>query len=367
VLTNVGRVATLAAVATMRDRRIVAAGTADSIIVLVRCRPDGTLDPTFSDDGIATITVDGGASASDVLVKPFGSILVVGGSADPLAFLLARFRADGKLDRRFGDAGIVTTPIGDWARAAAVARDADGRFVVAGTSSRGFTAARYLPSGELDTSFDEDGVFTTPTIGDEGSINALALQDDGKIVLAGTTDSVQETVLLRLRKNGGLDPSFGGTGFAERLEAVDWFVDVAVLPDGRMLALATGEVEEMARFRSDGSLDPTFGTEGERHIGHVLRVAAIDIQADDRILVAGTGAGPTFALRRYKPIGRVDPSFGGGDGLVTTSFPVAGHPVGRDVALEPHGRIVVGGFISHFSSSPKPRLPDFALARYLAA
>jgi uncharacterized delta-60 repeat protein len=162
---------------------------------IMRFRADGRLDRTFSRDGIAVRRAKphwtGGQS---VAVQPDGRIIIVGHGHErfgPLraGFGLIRFRRDGSLDRTFGEGGTVVSFVGWGARAVAI--DAQGRIVVSGVPYKDgneglanlndFTVARYLPNGALDRSFG------APTA-DAGAVEymwALALQPDGRVVLAG--------------------------------------------------------------------------------------------------------------------------------------------------------------------------------------
>ncbi|MCS6926252.1 MAG: delta-60 repeat domain-containing protein [Candidatus Binatia bacterium] len=152
--------------------------------------------------------------ASALVLQADGKIVVAGHAAG--GFVLVRYQPDGSLDPSFGTGGTVTTAIsgtGDFASALAV--QADGKLVVAGYVSMApqysIALLRYNPDGTLDTAFGENGKVTT---GDSHVASGLALQADGKIVVAGSFNdgANNEFLLLRYDPDGGLDPTFGIDG-----------------------------------------------------------------------------------------------------------------------------------------------------------
>ena len=146
--------------------------------------------------------------------------------------------AAGDLDPTFGPVGYITTSLSAGPdRAFAVARQTDGKIVLAGTRNHGFSpniaVIRYNADGTLDTSFDGDGIVTTAVAGSSGSqATALAIQPDGKIVVAGTSTQSGNTLytVVRYNLNGSLDMSFDGDGI---------FTDASV---GASAALATHQI-----------------------------------------------------------------------------------------------------------------------------
>jgi uncharacterized delta-60 repeat protein len=289
---------------------------------------------------------------------------------------LARYMPDGKLDASFGGDGKVTTNFaaerGGKAEADAVALQDDGRIVMAGQSEgenvSKFAVARYKPNGHLDTSFGGDGRVTT-AFGSpqhwEGA-DGVVIQSDGKIVAAGWSEA--RFVLARYRSNGRLDTTFGGgdgkviTRFGR---AGAFASDLALQPDGKIVAVGFGRNRfALARYKPGGRLDPTFGGDGKvtsrfgsRRGGDIAEGVAI--QPDGSIVAAGDADDlTTFALARYESNGQLDPNFGGGDGKVTTRFKAGDFVEGADdVAIQTDGRIVLAGLAAW----------RFALARYSPA
>ncbi len=280
-------------------------------------------------------------------------------------FALTRYLADGNLDTSFGSGGKVTTDMGGNKNdfGSALALQPDGKLVAAGYSdSFNFALVRYLADGNLDTSFGSDGKVTT-NFGANGAGKALVLQPDGFIVVAGYSNG--DFALARYLADGSLDPSFGtGGSVTTDFGSDDEGKSVALQPDGRIVVAGYSNGNfALARYLADGSLDPSFGNGGivttDFGAGDVGQ--SVTLQPDGRIVVAGysyIGYGnDDIALARYLADGSLDPSFGTG-GIVTTDF--GSDDEGKSVALQPDGRIVVAGIRADSNSHN----PDFALVRY---
>jgi len=312
-----------------------------------RTVPVGQLDPTFSGDGIATaglvtheLTPEAGSAAA---VQPDGKVLVAGyatirpgGDQD---FAVYRYLPDGALDPTFGTGGKVTVDFGSVAEAAnAVALQADGKIVLAGwtqlpgDSAFGFALARLNANGSLDNSFDTDGRVVTRVLGLPGQglssvANGVAIDGSGRIVAAGYTQTL------------------GPEG-----------VQVAVL-----------------RYTPAGALDTDFDTDGKAIFGSpqppvgppiLDQARAVLIDASQRIVVAGVtaqfGLGESdFLLARLSDTGALDAGFGT-NGLATADF---GFGDAQATALVRDGTALVAvGYTSDFFG---PGTYDFALARFL--
>lgn len=201
------------------------AGSRDG--ALARFADDLTLDPTFGTDGEVLIDVNGeGEFLFAVVAQADGKIVAVGFTVDggQSDFLLVRLDIDGTLDTTFDGDGIVTTDFfgfDDIARRVAI--QPDGKIVVAGSRSNasdvlGFTIVRYDTDGSLDASFGTGGVVVVDFAGLPAAANDLAIQGDGKIVVAGWTETgaggpeSRDFAVVRLDASGALDPSFSGDG-----------------------------------------------------------------------------------------------------------------------------------------------------------
>jgi len=232
--------------------------------------PAGSLDITFSGDGLLTTDFGSGNEDADAIaLQPDGKIVAAGSALNSSHngnFALARYNPDGSLDTTFSSDGKLTTAFGSGnVGAYAVAVQADGKIMAAGyirssSASRDSALVRYNPNGSLDTTFNDDGWLTTAVSSGDDFINAVVLQSDGKILAAGYAD------------NGG----YGG--FA------------------------------LERYNPDGSLDTTFSDDGliNTAFGFGSDLAyALALQADGKIVVAGyawNGSDYDFALARYTAI-----------------------------------------------------------------
>jgi uncharacterized delta-60 repeat protein len=275
----------------------------------------------------------------------------------------------GRLDRSFGLHGTVVTPIGTGdAAASGVAVQSNGRIVVAGFASNGsdddFAVTRYGTDGTLDPSFGAGGIALTD-LGSADRAEAVALQPDGRIVAAGFSDN--DIAVVRYRTDGTPDPTFGTGGVARiGFGGLASAESVAVQSDGKIVAagwVITRRQSDLAVARTtpSGAPDATFSGDGKltMDLGSSDYVSALAIQTDCKLVVAGASGedGTQFALARILPTGIPDHTFGPGTGFVVSPFPVPAS-WGNAVALEPDGSICVGGFADDGTRS------RIALARY---
>jgi uncharacterized delta-60 repeat protein len=341
----------------------------------------GDLDPSFGTGGKVTTDLGGGfADAYALAQQSDGKIVAVGHTTVAVGddFALVRYRTDGSLDPGFGTGGVVTTDFfGVFDHANAVALQRDGRIVAAGSAFSGslpghddFALARYRTNGSLDPTFGTGGKVTT-SIGEFNRAWAVAVQHDGRIVVAGYASG--DFALARYDRNGALDPSFGTGGVVTTdFGGFAYASAVTLQPTGRIVAVGRATVAgnpssdvALARYRSDGALDATFGTGGRvtTDFGGDDQAYAVGLQRHGRIVVAGTSlTGPTnndFALARYRSDGSLDSAFGAG-GRVTTDF-AGSFDQARAVLVQRDGRIVAAG------RAVLGAVDNFALARYLAA
>jgi uncharacterized delta-60 repeat protein len=174
-----------------------------------------------------------------------------------LSFALARVLSDGGFDTSFGSDGLVKSDIALNAEADAVALQPDGKIVAAGSTveatddpsifARNFTLARYLPDGRLDTSFGSGGLVTTD-FGGDSSAQGVILQPDGKIVAAGSASNQSDFALARYLPDGDLDATFSGDGLVITPDPQFSFaLGLALQPDGR-LVLAGATLSDVAGF-----------------------------------------------------------------------------------------------------------------------
>jgi uncharacterized delta-60 repeat protein len=205
-------------------------------VEVARLNPGGALDTTFGTSGRAS--VDFGATEFGLAMarQPNGRI-VVAGRQDPNGSIVARLRTNGAPDPDFNGDGQVILPGGG--RATAVLIQPGGRILVAGNSSQfnAMTVTRLLPNGSLDTSFGAGGTATIDFGVMEDLANDAVLQADGKIVVAGYTQAAEEVAVARLDADGSPDATFGAGGKATvDFGGIATFGNaVALAPNGRIV------------------------------------------------------------------------------------------------------------------------------------
>ena len=366
---------------------------------LARYNIDGSLDSSFGSGGkvvtpLRAATQDEGVT---VLIQPDGKILLAGSSGANFGsgdFAVARYTTNGSLDASFASGGIVIASVGaNGGAVTSAALQPDGKVVLAGTrnstatSSASFALLRLTTTGAIDATFGTAGfVFATvavPSGNQSGDFAAVAVQPDGKIVLAGSVPLGSSPfynkgfAALRFNPSGSLDSSFGSSGQALVTISPGYLVDVKLQPDGKIIlaGYSSGTSSNdfaLARLQSNGSLDASFGDGGKTTTdfgnGSYDYAAGLCLEPNGKILVVGDASYPVgsgfaddFAVARYNPNGSLDTSFGTAGMLLT--------PIGsrddraQDCLAQPDGKIVVAGY------SEDPTRPNaaenFALVRYL--
>jgi uncharacterized delta-60 repeat protein len=356
------------AVALQPDGRIVVAGYGwapfiDRDLTVARLNPDGSPDGGFDTDGLFRWSLADGQSAGGVAVQPDGKLVVVGTLAGGAAAVL-RLQPGGTFDMDFNAVGFRADLPGSLN---AVAVQPDGKIVVGGGNGSDLMAARLLPGGAFDPAWGGGPVFVGFEPGFNDFIRALALQPDGKTVVVGTTTAnAGDWTIMRLTTTGfpddGSFPLPGEGGFTLNFGGQDQAGGVAVQPDGKIVVAGTGNGDFVVRrFNPDGSPDSTFGG-GPIDFSGVDVANAVALQADGKIIVAGTAdasvPGQDMAVARLLPDGRLDPSFSV-DGK--TRFDFGGVAWASAMALQPDGRIVVAGSRAADVGPNTPR--DIAIMR----
>jgi uncharacterized delta-60 repeat protein len=318
------------------DGKIVAIGiTYDAAWVAsaqaIRLMPDGTIDQSFATNGIFTYSLNYEANVYGCVIRDNGKIVMTGSTTDynDYRILLIQLNEDGTLDESFGDNGIVVQKIGpdmnnfeDFSYALTL--QDDGMILVAG-SSRNIdlqyvpVVVRFTESGVLDTTFGTEGVAGIPVTGVDNDFDGIVLQDDGKIIASGHYES--------------------GLSYFSML---------------------------VARFNTDGTLDNTFGDNGifNTSFSNVDDEGFdIAINSDNKIIVTGftATAGYNFSmlLMQLDSYGVLDPAFGNG-GIVVADY--GQYDVGNSIHIQSNGKILVAGA----SGAMAPDDFDMAVWRYNA-
>lgn len=381
----------IGAIAVQPDGKIVVAGgtsTSNRVqsFALARYQSDGSLDPSFGSGGKVTINNGGLAGASSLALMPDGKILA-GGLAfgHGQEFAMARFNDDGSLDDSFGSNGIVVTDLGSAEIASDMAVQPDGKILLSGEAGRAnlqassFAVVRYKKNGRIDSAFGNRGKAIVEFSSGFDEAYAMALQPDGKIVLAGAANlnsSDSPFAITRFNSDGSLDSNFGNGGkvttnfFGNRNQANT----IALQSDGKIIVAGWAgkgpeslEVLVIARYTSNGNLDTTFGSGGmvtNDFSGRGGEARAITLQLDGKLVVAGLAgflraAHPQvdFACLRYNSDGSLDSSFGNGGATITDFLDVI--DAANAIAVQQDGKIIVAG-----STGDDTTHSDFAIARY---
>jgi uncharacterized delta-60 repeat protein len=281
--------------------------------------------------------------------------------------------AAAELDPDFSGDGkdVITFPLPQQHTARAVVVQPDGSIVVGGDAAWAdtgfdFTLVRYGSDGLLDSSFGVHGIARSHLPGNERALD-LALQPDGKLVVAGNTSPSQHITLVRFNSDGTLDTSFGNGGVTGTNFGTFSFASaVAIRPDGKIVAggaiAGSNTSFALVQLNPDGSLDSSFAIGGRQvlDLGAFEEVADVVLQPDGKVVLAGyiryPGGHSDLLLARYQLNGSLDTSFGTG-GIVTTSVRAIDQMYA--LALQPDGKLVGAGFTRE-SGGPR----DYVLVRY---
>ncbi len=273
----------------------------------------------------------------------------------------------GAPDPSFGTAGALTTDFTGSSVASAIALQPDGKYVVVGSAGDDFAIARYNPDGSLDGSFAGGAGRTTINFGGVEVGRAVALQADGKIVLAGSTTPTgltSDMAIARLNPDGSIDTTFNSSGgVIVDMGPGDGATGIAVRTDGRILVVgSTGDGNfAVVQLTSTGGFDTTFQGAGKTtyDFGGTDAANAVALQNNGLAVVVGTtstGSGVlnNFAILSIDSSGALDPNFAGGTGKARVDFGF--DDVANAVAIQRDGKIVAAG-------TARGTADDFAVTR----
>jgi uncharacterized delta-60 repeat protein len=346
-----------------------------------RFNPNGRLDTTFASQGILNRIVLSGETSFCTKLALDGDdrLILAGGSwfgaSSPTFFHMRRYSQNGVFDSSFGFAGDVSVNMGDYAFVDDVVVQPDRKIVLVGHaqsgSIRSFGIVRCNANGTLDPAFGTGGSVITHFGREFESANGVALQPDGKIIVAGYSQNDSDDsqfALARYTPNGTLDPAFNGTGkaiahFGPDTEAFT----VALQRDGKIVVGGWVNLQmALARFNSNGTVDTSFGTNGlvTHREGNWDSWQKIIVQPDQKIVAFGHSAGsPWLVVTRYDTNGVPDPAFGlpPGPFRVGTALIPMGTKMSEanDITLQPDGKILIAATAYETNSS----YSDVALAR----
>jgi uncharacterized delta-60 repeat protein len=285
------------------DGKLIAVGKAaggGGRFALARYRPNGRLDTTFSGDGkLMTNLTAGNDYAYNVAVQTDGKIVVVGGAGGGGGrFAIVRYKPNGMLDRSFsgdGKAFVNLTPGSDYADD--VALGSGGAVLVAGAANFGPSGSlglvRLVSDGTLDTTFDGDGKLIMSLTSGLDAAWGVAIQADEKIVAVGP--AAKNMGVVRFDSAGAPDPTFGPSANGEVIidftAGTDLADEVALDSAGRIVVVGVASLNTanasfaLARLTDAGILDSTFSAGGKL----TTNLTGKDDYAADVQLTPGTG------------------------------------------------------------------------------
>ncbi|MEP6684335.1 MAG: T9SS type A sorting domain-containing protein [Parafilimonas sp.] len=351
----------------------------------------GNLDSSFGKNGQVITDV---SAQPDYLnsgaLQPDGKIIAVGSSGYPLRNTLVRYKTNGHLDFSFGVNGISTFQIdAKSSEITAVALQQDGKIVATGysgnTNHQSLSVLRFANNGSIDSSFGKKGVALIDVPKNNLVGTSIAVQPDGKIVVAGSlsrgssSDPKIGIVIARFKSNGQPDSSFNnnGTKFLKPGLGCN-AADITLLTDGKILVAGYSYKSYydsiisfiVIKLTSDGQPDVSFGEKGianARFHGQLFSIVnAIAVQKNGKIIVGGgledSYAAPTdFAIVQFTKNGTIDSSFGV-NGVTRTIL--GGNDFVNSLVIQTDGKIIAAGESQVLGGGTRPAY--FALVRYNA-
>ena len=343
-------------------------------IAICSVNQDGTMDATFGTDGKNTMQPLRKAVANLLTseMQADGKIVLCGNefvaSNDIGDFnypCLSRYNTDGSIDTSFGTSG--KSIINESGNVTAFKLQSDGKMIIASTSGlSGTRVLRLVTNGSIDTTFGTNGVVTL-TNQSFGNIRSIAVQTDGKIVLAGNTTNgvnpaTQNFYTVRLNTNGTFDSTFGTNGVSTLGSTAfqDDIYGVKIQPNGKIVVggvMSNGADLDIAvlRYNANGTLDTSFNGNGIFTMGIGTAndyFGTLELQADGKILGTANGNGESV-LFRLTSSGAIDTDFDT-DGKVTTLYR------GSNIKVLPDQKIFICGTYQNTDND------DFAITKYNA-
>ena len=315
------------------------------IFAVVRYNANGSLDTTFGSTGTVTTAIGTTECQANCLALQSDGKIVVGGysalSSGDWDFAVVRYNANGTLDTTFGVGGKVVTTIGtslDDVRSVAI--QSDGKILVTGNTlvpPYKFALVRYNVNGSLDTTFGGTGKVITST-GTNDKPESVVVQGDGKILVAGRSRifSFYDYSLMRFNVDGSLDPTFGTAGVVTTPMGAsdDRIFSMALQGNGKIVVAGYSTVGAnndvtMARYNPNGSLDTTFGAGGKVITASATNdlVQSLVVRGDGKIVLAGYSVVGNAAMTIWRYLG--DPPD------TTTQPPVLTSPASNAVSASP--------------------------------
>lgn len=348
------------AVGLQSSGKIIVGGSANisgvNSIVLARYLTNGTLDTTFGTNGFTTTSIGSDAQGFSLSIQSDDKIIIAGSSiVAQTEIIVARYTVNGVLDTTFGTLGITATQLGVGASACcSLVQPADQFIVVAGSAvvngTGQFMIARYNTVGVLDSTFGSGGIVTV-AVGTLSSAQAIAIESNNKLVIAGSAQGAShlQYALVRLNTDGSLDSGFGSSGIvttAVTNSTEDRIYGVAIQSDQKIVVAGHSIINSitqvsLARYTTAGILDNSFGTSGivTTAVSDFSYAQAITIQPDGKSVITGASDNQ-ICTARYTTAGVLDGTFGN-NGIVTST--INARAMNNSIVLQPDGKIVTAG------------------------
>jgi len=330
------------AAAIQSDGKIVVTGFSlnkGADFALARYNIDGSLDKSFSGDGKLTANL---FYSSSIASEPDGKILLLSGGT------LIRYNTDGSRDH--------TIFKNDNFEISSIAVQSDGKILSGGGAGNSNLAlARYNTDGSFDNTFNRNGILTDIARAENTGYRKTAVQKDGKIVAAGSywNEKDFDLAIARYNTDGSADNTFSGDGIqtTDSTSHNDYAKTVAIQKDGKIVVAS---VNAIARYNTDGSLDKTFSGDG-KVTADSIDINSVAIQSDGKIVVAGGQRQNIYnvdtypAVARYNPDGSVDKTFGA-DGkqiVALRGFFDYFDGIASSIVIQNDQKIVIGGSFNY--------------------
>jgi uncharacterized delta-60 repeat protein len=319
--------------------------------MLIGWLPDGSLDPAFGNSGIALPAAEDPGVMMGIAVQPDGKVLV---ACDGIDGAVLRFLPNGSLDQSFGSGGKVIINFPDHSgEVYTLVMLSDGGILVGGAVLEGVWMRprlwKFLPDGRRDQTFGTAGGIT---LIDPGYISEMAEQPDGKIVATGAGPVGEHAWVGRLNARGTLDSTFGGSGrfaLSHPVDAQGRSTRLALQSDGKVVIAGSFDAGSgdyaffVNRFNPDGTHDTGFNGSGWVTANITAGpdfCGGLSLQADGKVLVAATSLRESAILARYLTNGTLDTGFGDNG---VAKFPIlTKNGIVSEVRAQPDGRILLG-------------------------
>ncbi len=372
-------------VALQKDGKIVVAGYGKKSLAsfkglsMARYLQNGEMDYDFGNLGVIhKLTMNLEGEVNSVVIQKDDKIVVVGYSISPTTnneeITLVRFTENGKVDKSFGNKGLIVTEISSEKEVGeSIAIQPDGKIVVVGTTQHNpsfdIVLVRYDEYGHLDPYFGLGGIVITDINSGLDIGKSLVIQNDGKVIVSGFTYGGKKffMTLLRYNSNGDLDQTFGESGIViTDISGRRGRMDLALQNDGKILLVGPSEVEKshhftLIRFNNNGSLDKSFGKNGitKTIIGDYSEAESVALDSYGNIVVAGTTelGNEAFVVAMYNQNGMLETGFGS-NGIVKTNFIENSVDRAHSVIIDNYGNIIVAG-------ETKNNYTTFGLVRFI--